>query len=132
MKTPTHTTLALACAAIVLSACAATESSLRAKGAAPLAGAELTQAYGSGKPLSARATSGGMSTATFNPDGTATVDWGSGNDTGRWHTDGDRMCVTWTKVRGGEQTCFRTYRTGAGEYAMFRLDGSPHATFSDR
>lgn len=119
----------LACA--LLAGCATNEAALREKGATPLSAAEVQKVMVSGKPINARtASTGVLSTSIFRPDGSASVDWGSGNDTGSWHMEGDRFCAKWKVVRGGEEVCFAIYRKGDREYAMFRPDGSLHATLT--
>ena len=104
--------------------CATTEQSLRAKGLVPQTQKELEDRFS--KPVKLRFDNnvGGRSTVAYMPDGTGRVEWTGGGDTGRWRVKDGKICVTWTKVRDGQEGCFTSYKTGPKDYMSFNPDGS--------
>lgn len=109
--------------------CATNEASLREKGATPLGAAEVKGLMVTGKPIKGRAADSGYEyAATFNPDGSASVSWDNGSDTGSWRMEGDRFCGKWKVIRNGQEVCSSVYRIGPNEYQMFRPDGNLQST----
>ena len=131
MLNRTYSPLAALAACTVLAACAGTESAMREKGMTPLSGPALASALGNGKPITFRSTSTGHATVVnYHPNGSGNLDWGSGTDTGNWRIDGNTLCAKWKIVRDGKEGCFRGYRIGEGEYAVFLPDGTRYGTMT--
>lgn len=125
-------TLVLAGAiAASLLGCVTTEKSIKDKGMSALPADELRAVLTSGE-LEHRSASGNMSTVVFKADGSANVSWGSGSDMGVWKMDGNAFCAKWNEVRGGQEKCFRVYRTSVDEYSVFGTDGALTGVFTRR
>jgi len=107
-----------------VSGCATTEQSLRAKGLVPQTQKELEERFS--KPVKLRIDNnvGGRSTVTYMADGTGRVEWQGGGDTGKWRVKDGKICVTWTKLRDGQEGCFTSFKTGPKDYMSFNPDGS--------
>lgn len=110
--------------------CATTETSLTEKGLKPLSEAELKSLYARSRTIkwtNAQNTSG---TAEYRPDGSTSVNWGTGGSQGRYRIAGDTFCTQYPDVRGGVERCVRTYRTGENEYRTYLTNGEYAAVFS--
>jgi hypothetical protein len=114
-----------------LCGCATTEQSLRAKGLTPLTQRDLEERFSKGVKVRFDNNTGGRGVASYKPDGTAQVEFPGGADTGKWRVKDSKICVTWTKLRNGEEGCFITYKTGPKEYTSFTADGTLNATSTD-
>lgn len=97
-------------------------------GAKPMTGAELKARYSKIETNSWTAANGNSGTGIINPNGTASVDWGSGGDTGTWHIKGDTVCHKWTTIRDGKEYCLTTFKVGDKKYRNFKSDGSLSST----
>lgn len=121
----------IALAAIALAAgCAATEGALKEKGAKPLAGSEIRSIFaGSGtmRWVNARNNSG---TLVFTEPDKFDVAWGTGSATGTVRFTPDGHCSKYPTLRGGQEECYRVYRTGDKELTIFKADGSFDARIS--
>jgi hypothetical protein len=111
--------------AVALSSCATTtEKSLRDRGLSPMTQKDLEQRFS--RPVNARfeAATGVAGTVAYTPDGSARLDAPNISDTGKWRINNGKACVTWTKIRQGQEGCFTLYKTGPKEYTSFASDGS--------
>jgi hypothetical protein len=66
---------------------------------------------------------------TMNLDGT-TVLAGVSIDTGTWRLSESGYCVTWEKLRSGQERCFTIIRKGT-DYLVNNPDGSLSATITE-
>jgi hypothetical protein len=110
--------------------CAATEGALKEKGAKPLAGSEIRSTFagaGTMKWVNARNHSGTM---VFAEPDKLDVAWGTGSATGTVRFTPDGHCSKYPTVRGGQEECYRVYRTGDKELTIFKADGSYDARIS--
>ena len=64
----------------------------------------------------------------LNPDGSATLA-GALSDSGTWRLSEQGYCVTWKKIRAGQERCFTVVRKGA-EQQVFNPDGSLSTTIT--
>ena len=64
----------------------------------------------------------------LNPDASATLG-GALSDSGTWRLSEQGYCVTWKKIRAGQERCFTVVRKGA-EQQVFNLDGSLSTTIT--
>jgi hypothetical protein len=88
--------------------------------AAPLSGAEL-QAELVGKSFSWKTIDGKTSgKAIYKSDGSAvlrdTKFPGLKIDSGKWVVKGNKLCVTWTKIRAGTEGCYTVTKQSDGSY----------------
>jgi hypothetical protein len=60
--------------------------------------------------------------------GTATLN-GAVSDTGTWRMPGQGYCVTWIKIRAGQERCFAVVRRGT-ETLVLNPDGSLNTTIT--
>src|SRR5262245_55001930 len=71
--------------------------------------------------------------STFNgvytKDGTARLDWGTGNAKGTWRIYDNRFCTRYPGIRQGFETCFFFRQTGANTYDTINTDGSAGSTW---
>ncbi len=99
-----------------------------AKGAARLAGDELTALY-SGHTWTGKTAQGTDFSQKLSADGTAVLTFKGKDDAGKWRVDGNKGCASWTKLRNGKEACVAIMRMPDGTYAAFHEDGSLNATF---
>ena len=64
----------------------------------------------------------------LNPDGSATLS-GALLDSGTWRLSDQGYCITWKKIRAGQERCFTVVRKGA-EQQVFNPDGSLSTTIT--
>jgi hypothetical protein len=88
--------------------------------AAPLSGADL-RAELVGKSLSWKTADGNASgKTTYKSDGSAVLRTtkfpGFKIDSGKWVVKGNKLCVTWTKVRSGREECYTVTKQSDGSY----------------
>ncbi len=110
--------------------CAENQAALEKSGAKPLTGAEL-QARFSKEVNTTWNTDKNSGTFASRPDGTMSVDWGKGNDTGTWRIVGDTVCRKWKTIREGKELCFTLFKVGEGKYKLYDPDGSYRSESSD-
>ncbi|MEM7254133.1 MAG: hypothetical protein AAF493_22170 [Pseudomonadota bacterium] len=116
---------ALLAVSVVLTGCATTEADIRQE-FAPLTGEQLSALITDNAIQWETDRSRGV--AAYAADGSATVDWGTGDDVGTWRIDGDQLCSQWKTVRDGTERCFTVYQTGENQYRSF-YDGKASATW---
>ncbi len=64
----------------------------------------------------------------LNPDGSATLA-GALSDSGTWRLSEQGYCVTWKRIRAGQERCFTVVRKGA-EQQVLNPDGSVSTTIT--
>lgn len=64
----------------------------------------------------------------LNPDGSAILA-GALSDSGTWRLSEQGYCITWKKIRTGQERCFTVVRKGA-EQQVFNPDGSLSTTIT--
>ena len=111
-------------ASAILGGCTSAMEKHMETGAKPLTGAELKALYAEEVNMTWKNPRGASGTAVRRPDGTQSVDWGSGSDTGKWWVEDDQLCQQWTTARGGKRYCITVFRTGEDTYRGFNSDGS--------
>lgn len=116
--------------ALTLVGCGSAEKMAQDKGHVPLTQAELEQMHAQTRTVSWTNPAGRSGTATYEPDGTASVTWAGGTDTGQWRISDGRFCSQWKTLRNGAENCTRTYKVGDNEYRAYNPDGTLNATFS--
>ncbi len=62
----------------------------------------------------------------LHPDGTAQLEVGDKQDTGRWRLSDTGYCAAWTHIRRGQEACF-IVKQDAEAYHIYSLDGQPSA-----
>jgi hypothetical protein len=82
-----------------------------------------------GATLQGTVADGGTFEGTYFPDGTMAIRTDDDADTGAWDFDGDTVCLTWTKWRGGERYCIYWTREDEG-YASYYVDGRLSTRFT--
>jgi hypothetical protein len=110
--------------------CAVTEGALKEEGVRALSGDEIRSAFASAgtmKWVNARNHSG---TIVFTEPNKFDVAWGTGSATGTVRFTPDGHCSKYPTVRGGQEECYRVYRTGDKELTIFKTDGSFDARIS--
>ena len=77
-----------------------------------------------GKKLFSRSmTNGALADFVMHADGTATVSASPNfNDTGKWWLNDTGYCTKWTRMRQGQEACFRIVRRGS-ELLILDSDG---------
>ena len=108
----------------LLAGCASREADMKATGGKPMTGAELLQRNSKEVKIAWNTPQGYAGVDTYRPDGTASVDYGKGTDTGVWRVVDDTLCTTWKTLRNGAEKCFVVYKVGDGKYKSFNSDGS--------
>jgi hypothetical protein len=53
------------------------------------------------------------------------------DDSGRWVTRDDTVCIRWQRIREGRERCFSVFREGT-TYTQHNADGSLNATYEIR
>ncbi len=118
--------LAAASAALFLvSACAPTQQELAQSGRKPLTGAELTALHSRPLTMNGRSPNGNVWTVRRYPNGGQNMEWSnpsiSGNDSGTYQIDGDKLCSSW---RSSGSECATVYQTGANAYQTVAANGA--------
>lgn len=111
-----------------IAACATSEQALQRKGLKALTGSQLSALFSRDRAvtwMNART----MGEGSYSADGSASMNWKSGSDTGSWRIEGDTFCTTWTTVRTRE-ACFTVYETDDMTFKQFWPDGSWNADFT--
>jgi hypothetical protein len=76
-----------------------------------------------GKKVLARAPSGSMFDFQMNEDGSASTS-AAGGDTGKWRLNEDGYCVSWLKIRKGNEMCFKVTARKLGQHFVVYPDGT--------
>jgi hypothetical protein len=75
-----------------------------------------------GKKVVAQIGNGPMLDFQMNADLTTTTS-AAGGDVGKWRLSDDGYCITWKKIRAGNERCFKVSKMGFG-YFIINPDGS--------
>ncbi|MCB1959737.1 MAG: hypothetical protein KDE68_04300 [Rhodocyclaceae bacterium] len=113
---------------MALSACKTAEQHLKESGKKPLNEAELKQLYASDRSVQWENTRGGSGTAQFMSNGSASVEWANGADTGKWRIVNGGFCQHWKVARGGTEYCSKVYQVGEKKYQFMDEHGMLSST----
>lgn len=116
-------------AGVALGGCKTAEQKVMESGHKPVTHAELQKEYSRDRMVD-WSSPNGSGTASYMADGTASVNWGSGSDTGKWWIADGKFCQKWMNVRGGSENCYMTYRIGENRYERFTEQGSLNSRFA--
>ncbi len=98
----------------------------------PISAAELRDLV-PGSTLAGSVAGGGTFEGTYHRDGTIEIrtlkDGVADSDTGIWEFEGDTVCLTWSRWRGGKRYCIYWVREDPG-YASFFVDGRLSTRFT--
>ncbi len=112
--------------ALLAGGCSSHELNLRLSGAKMLDQSELEALFYADRSAEFPIT-GGVATVTYFPDGRQEIDWGSGQDTGRFRIKDEEFCSTWSRLRKSEESCSRIYKISDTEYEFVDSDGTSAA-----
>ena len=114
---------------IGVAGCKTAEQKVMESGSKPMTQAELQKEHSRDRMVEWSSTNG-SGTASYMADGTASVSWGSGSDTGKWWIADGKFCQKWMQARGGSENCYTTYRIGENRYERFSAEGSMNSRFA--
>lgn len=94
-----------------------------AKMSAKMSGAELQELFASGAKVSGTYKENTKYTIEHKPDGTATISWqngsDSGSDTGIWQVIMNSSCKKWGSLFDGARRCWTIFRADDGSYQTY-------------
>jgi hypothetical protein len=108
-------------AAALAAGCATGEQALKDKGVRSLDRNALQQTFATRPSDFTWSNDRGLrGTLSYRPDGTLSVNWGQGADTGTYRiTPEGEICSRWKTLRAGAEECSRVYSPAADLYVSF-------------
>lgn len=110
-----------------LQACSVTKGLRTVTLSSPMYEYALKEIFGTNPAFAMEWADGGTGTLTFQAGNKVTVTAGSFSDNGNWHTEGEQLCMTFTKTYGGEKTCYIIRKKWSDRYKFYNDQGQFYA-----
>jgi hypothetical protein len=104
--------------------CVVTENAVQEEGTKALSGPELRSAFASAGTMKWANSRNNSGTCVFTEPDKWHVAWSNGSANGTVRFTDDGYCSKYPTLRGGQEECYRVYRTSDKELTVFKTDGS--------